>query len=260
MREVEGRTYSEIAEVLNTSVPAVEALLFRARTNLKSRRNALDVLTLVPVPGSLSSFFGGGGGGVLAAGGAAVGGDLLLKAAAVVVSGVVAGGLGFKTVKAIAKPAKPQPQFDLRYHAPAVWASPVQRIIRARVRQDPALARFTHPARIDSRRGGGKLTRVPANDRPSQSGLASSDQGSSGASSGAAPASPAASEGGSSSGGATDTVKKIVASVPTPTVPPTPPTPPAPVSVPVPLPPPPTPTLPSVTVTVPTVTVPLPGK
>jgi RNA polymerase sigma-70 factor (ECF subfamily) len=62
MREVEGRTYAEIAEVLGTTVPAVEALLFRARTNLRARRKALGLLTLVPVPGSLSTFFGGGAG------------------------------------------------------------------------------------------------------------------------------------------------------------------------------------------------------
>src|SRR5947208_12541847 len=104
MREVEGRTYSEIADVLETSVPAVEALLFRARTNLRARRKALGVLTVAPLPGSLSTFFGGGTGGILAAGGAALGSEFLLKAAAIVVSGVVAGGLGFKAVKAVAKP------------------------------------------------------------------------------------------------------------------------------------------------------------
>src|SRR5207248_9335690 len=61
MREVEGRSYAEIAEVLSLSVPAVEALLFRARRGLKVRRKALGVISAAPVPGSLSSFFGGGG-------------------------------------------------------------------------------------------------------------------------------------------------------------------------------------------------------
>src|SRR2546423_7369119 len=41
MREVEDRSYSEIAEVLGISVPAVEGLLFRARGNLRARRKAL---------------------------------------------------------------------------------------------------------------------------------------------------------------------------------------------------------------------------
>src|SRR5205807_1622508 len=67
MREIEDRSYAEIAEVLSLSVPAVEALLFRARRGLKVRRKALGVISAVPVPGSLSSFFSGGGG--LVAGG-----------------------------------------------------------------------------------------------------------------------------------------------------------------------------------------------
>jgi RNA polymerase sigma-70 factor (ECF subfamily) len=243
MREVEGRTYQEIAEVMSTTVPAVEALLFRARTNLKSRRKALDVLTLVPVPGSLSTFFGGGGGAV-AAGGALIGGEFLLKAAAIVATGVVAGGLGFKTVKAIARPQKPQPQFQLaRHHATPVWANPVQRIVRARVAAHPGPARFSHPARALSRHG--KLRRAPMNDRRSDSGLAASDSG--GGNSAGSPADPVASA--SSPGAApAETVRKVVASVPAPTLPP------PPVSVPVPVPPP--PSLPQVTVTVPTVTVP----
>src|SRR5512133_47990 len=63
MREVEDRSYAEIAEVLGVSVPAVEALLFRARGNLRERRKALaGALSVAPVPPSLGSFFGGGGG------------------------------------------------------------------------------------------------------------------------------------------------------------------------------------------------------
>src|SRR2546423_1646469 len=92
MREVEGRTYAEIAEVLGMTVPAVEGLLFRARTNLRARRKALGVLTLVPVPASLSSFFGGGGGGILPAGGAGVGRGLLPPGPAVVATSGVARG------------------------------------------------------------------------------------------------------------------------------------------------------------------------
>src|SRR5919201_1217970 len=145
MREVEGRTYAEIADVLNTSVPAVEALLFRARTNLRSRRKALGVLTLVPVPGSLSSFFGGSTGGILAAGGAALGSEFLLKTAAVVVSGVVAGGLGFKAVKAVAKPEPTKPPRAAPQRAAPVWADPV-RAIAPTARETSAAVAFEHPA------------------------------------------------------------------------------------------------------------------
>src|SRR3954449_2769679 len=52
MREVEDRSYVEIAEVLGVTVPAVEALLFRARGNLRARRSALaGVLGVAPLPG-----------------------------------------------------------------------------------------------------------------------------------------------------------------------------------------------------------------
>src|ERR671923_1922465 len=110
MRELEGRSYSEIAEILDLSTSAVETLIFRARRALReqlegsltcgeaefaisrqldgrltrqergqlrahlrecaecsrfarrqrAQRGALKSLALVPVPGSLGSFFGGG--------------------------------------------------------------------------------------------------------------------------------------------------------------------------------------------------------
>src|SRR6185369_13648082 len=109
MRELEGRSYQEIAEILDLSTSAVETLIFRARRALReqlegsltcgeaefaisrqldrrlprqergqlrahlrecpecaafarrqrAQRGALKTLALVPVPGSLSSFFGG---------------------------------------------------------------------------------------------------------------------------------------------------------------------------------------------------------
>src|SRR5213080_2625003 len=55
MREVEDRSYAEIAEVLGVTVPAVEALLFRARGSLRARRNAIaGTLGVVPLPASLA--------------------------------------------------------------------------------------------------------------------------------------------------------------------------------------------------------------
>jgi RNA polymerase sigma-70 factor, ECF subfamily len=104
MRELEGRSYKEIAEVLNISVGAVEALIFRARRGLRLQRRALGLLTTAPVPGSLVSSFGAGGGAV-AAGGAAIGTDLAVKAAAVVAAGAVAG-VGYQTVGAVVGPTR----------------------------------------------------------------------------------------------------------------------------------------------------------
>src|SRR5512132_536956 len=131
MREVEDRSYAEIAEVLGVSVPAVEALLFRARGNLRERRKALaGALSVAPVPTSLGSFFGGGGGGsLIAAGGTALGSQLVLKAAALVATSVVVGGLGFKAVSAVATPDPPtsraqQLQGQARLFAPNVLRGP----------------------------------------------------------------------------------------------------------------------------------------
>jgi RNA polymerase sigma-70 factor, ECF subfamily len=140
MRELEGRSYAEIAEILDVSTSAVETLIFRARRALReqlegsltcgeaefaisrqldgrlprqergqlrahlrecsecaafarrqrAQRGALKSLALVPVPGSLGSFFGGGS--------AAVGTGLGLKAAAAVTAGLVIGGAGYEGV------------------------------------------------------------------------------------------------------------------------------------------------------------------
>src|SRR6266545_2152998 len=90
MRELEGRSYAEIAEILDLSTSAVETLIFRARRALREQRGALKTLALVPVPGSLSSFFGGG---------AAVGTGLGIKAAAAITAGLVIGGAGYEGVR-----------------------------------------------------------------------------------------------------------------------------------------------------------------
>src|SRR5213592_5019509 len=92
MRELEGRTYSEIADTLGVSVPAVETLIFRGRRSLRLRASALRTLSVVPLPSSLSQLFDAGG--VVAGGGAVVGSGFLLKAAVAVVAGVVATGVG----------------------------------------------------------------------------------------------------------------------------------------------------------------------
>ena len=89
MREVEGRSYREISEVLGVSTSAVEALIFRARRQLRVRRDALGALAAAPLPASLGTLPGG-------AIATAVGTDVLLKAAAGVVAALVAGGAAYE--------------------------------------------------------------------------------------------------------------------------------------------------------------------
>ena len=229
MRELEGRSYQEIAEILGVSVAAVEALLFRARRRLQVGRTALGALTTVPLPGSLAGLFGGGGGAV-AAGGAALGTDLVLKAAAVVVVGAAVAGAGYKTVKVVdasgaagaslVAPAAHQRATHTRKAAQRVQSAPANR----RTRRAPRTARAA----------GDQASRPTA---PSTSASSSPAAGQ--------PASPATPS-------STAAVSPSLAPPPvvtTPALPSVPPPPPLPVELPPvpPLPPPP----PPVTVTVP---------
>jgi RNA polymerase sigma-70 factor, ECF subfamily len=242
MREVEDRSYAEIAEVLGVTVPAVEALLFRARGNLRARRSALaGTLGIAPVPASLGSFFGGGSAGLVAAGGAALGSELALKAAAIVATGVIAGGLGYKAVGAVATPepsATPAQQMRTFAQSQAAAASPLRGPAAAGTRAVDAGA-FRHPRPGVST--GGKLGSAPTNDKPSETAGAEPAQGAAAAVASTVSSSPTA------------TVKGVVGSVPQPpaipTAPPVTPTaPPVTVSTPI----------TAVTVTVPTVTLPPP--
>jgi len=241
MREIEDRSYAEIAEVLGTTVPAVEALLFRARGNLRERRKALaGALSIAPVPGSLASFFGAGSGGLAAAGGALLGSELAVKAAAVVATGVVAGGLGYKAVDAVATPdqqATGSPRLHERQRA--AGGIPLRQPASAAVRHTVKAAAFRHPRSAVSRQG--VLRSAPTNDRASESGSAVSGT------SGSAPAA-SVQEGPVST--VTSTTSSVTEVVPTLPAPPAIPPPPPPVTVS-------TPVI-SVTVTVPTVTVPPP--
>jgi RNA polymerase sigma factor (sigma-70 family) len=91
MRELEGRSYAEIADTLGVSVPAVETLIFRARRSLRLKSSAIRVLSVVQLPPTLSHLFDGGT--IVAGGGAAIGSGVLLKAAVAVVAGAVATGV-----------------------------------------------------------------------------------------------------------------------------------------------------------------------
>src|SRR6476620_1948971 len=142
-----------IVDVLETTVPAVEALLFRARTNLRARRESLaGALSIAPVPASLSSFFGAGSGGVVGAGGAVLGSELVLKVAAVVVAGV-AGGLAAKTLDAVATASPSTTRTPVRQEAGQLGAQQVsQRTLGTRQRVDVPAVR--HPGRPLAAQGG----------------------------------------------------------------------------------------------------------
>jgi RNA polymerase sigma factor (sigma-70 family) len=92
MRELEGRTYAEIADTIGVSVSAVEALIFRGRKSLRLKASALRSLAAVPLPTSLTQFFGEGG--IIAGGGAAVGTGFLIKAAVAIVAAALGTGVG----------------------------------------------------------------------------------------------------------------------------------------------------------------------
>ena len=162
MRELEGRSYQEIAGVLGLSVSAVEALLFRARRRLRVQRSALGVLGTVPLPGSLTSFLGAGGGAVTA-GGTAIGADLVLKAAAVVVAGAVTAGAGYQSVKAFTSPAVPAPAaLQVLPAAPGHHRAPARRAQPNR--QSVAVGRRTTPRRASpTTQAGGLVQQQPNN-------------------------------------------------------------------------------------------------
>ena len=92
MRELEGRSYAEIADTIGVSVSAVETLIFRARKTLRLKASSLRSLAAVPLPTSLTRFFEGGG--VVAGGGAAAGTGLVMKAAVAIVAAALGTGVG----------------------------------------------------------------------------------------------------------------------------------------------------------------------
>jgi RNA polymerase sigma factor (sigma-70 family) len=105
MRELEGRTYAEIADTIGVSVSAVEALIFRGRKSLRLKASALRSLAAVPLPTSLTQFFGEGG--IIAGGGAAAGTGFLLKAAVAIVAAALGTGVGGDHSRPVAAAAHP---------------------------------------------------------------------------------------------------------------------------------------------------------
>src|SRR5205807_964610 len=126
MRELEGRSYLEIADTLGVSLAAVETLIFRARRSLRLRASALRSLGAVPVPASLAPLFEGGG--LMAGGGGLLGTGFIIKAAVVLVAGAIVTGI-------VADPRKhtvasPRPHFA-RASLPDAQDSPAaERVVR----------------------------------------------------------------------------------------------------------------------------------
>jgi RNA polymerase sigma factor (sigma-70 family) len=132
MRELEGRSYPEIAQALGVTVPAVDALLARARRSLRLHTAAIRGLTVAGLPRSLRKLFEHGE--TAAAG--ALGAGVAIKVGAMVAAGVAAGGLGSASaadspaaapapaaaqlhVARIAAPARVEGHRRLRVEAPA---------------------------------------------------------------------------------------------------------------------------------------------
>ena len=154
MRELEGRSYSEIADTLGVSVAAVETLIFRARRSLRVRAAALRSILAVPLPSSLAQLVGGGG--AAAAGG--IGAGLLIKTAVALVVGGLATGLGVQ--RATQAEALPRPDVA----APAVQASVVagHATVRPVKSQAHASARTARAVAHRARAVGAGITRRSA--------------------------------------------------------------------------------------------------
>lgn len=131
MRELEGRSYTEIADTLGVSVSAVETLIFRARRSLRVRTAALRSILTVPVPSSLGQLFGQGGAGAGAAGG--FGAGFLFKTAVALVVGGLATGVAVEGGKrALAAPRHTPIPRIAAHSAPPVLAHSVAEKTRAR--------------------------------------------------------------------------------------------------------------------------------
>jgi RNA polymerase sigma factor (sigma-70 family) len=113
MRELEGRSYAEIADTLGVSVAAVETLIFRARRSLRVRTATLRSILTIPLPSSLAPLVDGGG---AAVGG--IGAGMLIKAAVALVVGGLATGLGVE--RSTRATAPPQPPVAMPGQSPAL--------------------------------------------------------------------------------------------------------------------------------------------
>jgi RNA polymerase sigma factor (sigma-70 family) len=174
MRELEGRSYAEIADTLSVSIPAVETLVFRARRSLKVRTAALRSILTIPVPSSLAEFFDGG---AAAAGG--VGAGVVAKAVIALVVGAMATGVASdsRNETAVASPPEATPTVAQHVTAKTVVSHRVAKT-RARVVARVSGVKMRTARRV-SRVGGSR----PSSTRPDAPAPAASVQSSSPASS-----------------------------------------------------------------------------
>jgi hypothetical protein len=124
LREFEGRSYPEIAEALGVTVPAVEALLSRARKTLKRQASVLRGAIALQFPG------------------------LAAKVAAVAVVGAVAGAAG--DTAGVTKPLPRPTPAAAHVHAPVPVDQTVRRLVapvtvHRRARPAPVAAKPTPP-------------------------------------------------------------------------------------------------------------------
>ena len=174
MRELEGRSYGEIATVLGVSRSAVETLIFRARRSLRIRRDSIRTLTLLPLPQSLTSFLRTHG--AAEAGAAAiVGSGVAAKAAAIIAAGVVATGVARDTVRAEATPIPRAAQAAQVETGAPLATAPLAVLLNGRAtppRSAPATTGAVSPRTFGPRNrpiwGGGPL---PAGDEPQGPGV-----------------------------------------------------------------------------------------
>jgi RNA polymerase sigma factor (sigma-70 family) len=117
MRELEGRTYAEIADTIGVSVSAVETLIFRARRSLRLRASALRSLAAAPLPTSLTQFFDGGG--LVAGSGAVAGSGFLVKAGVALIAAALGTGVGGDHRGPSAAAAQPSTDFAVAHSSHA---------------------------------------------------------------------------------------------------------------------------------------------
>jgi hypothetical protein len=153
MRELEGRSYPEIAETLGVSVPAVEALIGRARKAMRLQAASLRGLAVIQLPRSLRRLVESGD-----AAGGTIGAGVAAKAAAILVAGVVAGGVGYTADRSAhhrTRSAVPPLELSVQpvtHRAPAVLhrhAShpvPTRTVVAVRISRRPA--RPSHVPRV----------------------------------------------------------------------------------------------------------------
>jgi RNA polymerase sigma factor (sigma-70 family) len=140
MRELEGRSYSEIGDTLGVSVAAVETLIFRARRSLRVRTAALRSILAVPLPSSLTQLVGGGGS--AAAGG--IGAGLLIKTAVALVVGGLATGLGVERAMQVEASEHPDVATPAAQSSAAAGHGTLRAPVHAPARTARTVARHAH--------------------------------------------------------------------------------------------------------------------